>query len=95
MRLVKRILDGDWDPQLARMESLWRNPATPTRAEEADANVKLTQGDRPVLPREAVWEDMGYSPERIVVLRRQFREQAADDLGLAGDGDSEGDDEAA
>jgi len=41
MRAARRIMDGRWDPSLRRLEMLWRNPATPTIAQEADAVVKL------------------------------------------------------
>ncbi|MFI2664870.1 phage portal protein [Micromonospora carbonacea] len=62
MRIVRRIIDGDWDPRLAQMETLWRDPATPTKAQQADAAVKLVQAG--ILPVEAAWEDMGYSAVR-------------------------------
>lgn len=67
MRIVRRILDGDWDPKLAQLETLWRDPATPTRAQQADAAVKLVQAG--VLPVEAAWEDMGYSATRRTKLK--------------------------
>lgn len=67
MRLSRRILDGDWDPRLRQLETLWRDPATPTRAQQADAAVKLVQAG--ILPVEAAWEDMGYSVQRRDKLR--------------------------
>ncbi|WP_329013193.1 phage portal protein [Micromonospora rifamycinica] len=77
MRLVRRIIDGDWDPKLAQMETLWRDPATPTRAQQADAAVKLVQAG--VLPVEAAWEDMGYSAVRRRKLKAmRDAERAAD-----------------
>ena len=88
MRLVRRIMDGKWDPKLAQMETLWRDPATPTRAQQADAAVKLVQAG--ILPVEAAWEDMGYSTVRRTKLRAlRDAEQARDPLndiarGLAG-----------
>jgi hypothetical protein len=78
MRLVRRMVDGDWDPMLKQMETLWRDPATPTRAQAADAAVKLhAEG---ILPTEAVWEDLGYSPQRQAKLRQQFADQRADPI---------------
>lgn len=68
MRLVRRIMDGEWNPELSRMETLWRNPETPTRAQMADAAVKLV-GSEPILPVEAAWEDLGYSATRRKQLR--------------------------
>lgn len=77
MRLVRRITDGHWDPALAQLETLWRDPATPTRAQQADAAVKLVQAG--ILPVEAAWEDMGYSTVRRDKLRAlRDAERAAD-----------------
>lgn len=76
-RLVRRILDGGWDPKLARMETLWRNPETPTRAQLADAVSKLVaQG---LLPIEAAWEELGYSATRRAHLRRLRAAEREDD----------------
>jgi hypothetical protein len=78
MRLVRRLVDGDWDPTLKQLEALWRDPSTPTLAQAADAAVKLhAEG---VLPTEAVWEDLGYSPARQAKLRQQFAEQRQDPI---------------
>jgi hypothetical protein len=76
MRLVRRIADGDWNPDLRLMETIWRDPSTPTRAQAADAAVKLHQAG--ILPTEAVWEDLGYSQVRILKLREQFQAQQDD-----------------
>lgn len=75
-RLVNRFQTGDWDPVYRRIETLWRDPATPTFAQKADAVVKLTQGDRPVIPVEAAWDDLGYSQGRQKRLRQMFDREA-------------------
>lgn len=67
MRLVRRFQAGEWDESLRRMETEWRDPATPTHAQMADAVVKLHQSG--ILPTEATWEELGYSPEKIKHLR--------------------------
>jgi hypothetical protein len=78
MRLVRRFVDGRFDPELASMETLWRDPATPTRAQAADAVVKLhAEG---ILPTEAAREDLGYSATRRAKLRQQDLEQAQDPI---------------
>lgn len=77
MRLVRRIIDGEWNPDLARMETLWRDPETPTRAQNADAVTKLVQAN--ILPVEAAWEDLGYSVTRRRQLRAMLDEQQAAD----------------
>lgn len=75
-RIVKIFKDGsapdDWDS----LESIWRNPATPTKAQEADAAVKLVTAG--ILPIEAAWEEMGYSQTRITQLREMRKAQIAD-----------------
>jgi hypothetical protein len=84
MRIARRIIDGDWSPDLARMETLWRNPETPTRAQLADAVVKLRSAG--LLPVEAAWEELGYSATRREQLRRmRDAELAADPLKAAAD----------
>lgn len=78
MRLTRRIQSGDWDTASTRIETLWRDPATPTKAQQADAVVKLVQVG--VLPREAAWEDLGYSAQRRERLRSQYAQQSTDAL---------------
>lgn len=77
MRLVRRIIDGDWDPALSRMVTHWRNPETPTRAQQADATTKLVQAE--ILPVEAAWEDLGYSVTRQRQLKRMRDAERTDD----------------
>ncbi|RCV53478.1 phage portal protein [Marinitenerispora sediminis] len=66
MRLALRVV-GDDDAAARRMETVWRDPSTPTYAARADAVVKLFQAG--LLPQEAAWEQMGWSPE----YRRHLR----------------------
>ncbi|QIS38630.1 phage portal protein [Clavibacter capsici] len=65
-------------PELRRIETLWTDPATPTKAQKTDAAVKLyTAKDgagRSLIPAEQTREDLGYSPE-------QRARMAAADLG--------------
>jgi hypothetical protein len=77
MALAVRLRDGVWNPDAALLETVWRNPATPTRAQQADAAVKLVQAD--IIPREAAWEDLGYGPARRAKLREQYARQAEQD----------------
>lgn len=82
MRLARRVQTGVWDPRLRRMETLWRNPETPTRAQTADATTKLTGakvGPDSLLPVEAAWEELGYSATR----RRQLRAMRDRELAAA------------
>lgn len=67
MRLVLRFVTGAWDSAARRLETLWRDPSTPTVAQKADAIVKLAtplQGGRALVPIEQGREDLGYTAEQ-------------------------------
>lgn len=65
-RLVKRIQEGDWNPAYKQLETVWRNAATPTVAQAADAAVKLyTTPGRPIVPLRQTRESLGYSQPQI------------------------------
>lgn len=72
MRLAM-LVDGRDPRQANRLETVWRDPATPTYAARADAVTK--QYAAGILPLEAAWEDMGYSVER----RRRLRSMTSQD----------------
>lgn len=72
-RIVLRVRTGEWVPEARRLQTLWRDPATPTRAQQADAAVKLAQAG--ILPREGAWDELRFSPARQERLREQFRRQ--------------------
>lgn len=75
MRLVLRFQEGDWDPAAKRLETIWRDASTPTRAQAADAAVKLlTEG---AITRRQAREDLGYSPGQI--QRMEAEDQAETD----------------
>ena len=73
MRLVLLIRDGSVDPRTRSLETVWRDPATPTYAQVADAVTKLFQAG--LLPKEMAWEKLGYSATQIV--RMSAMEDAA------------------
>lgn len=82
MRLVRLFQTGEYDPALASMETLWRDPATPTRAQTADAAVKLFQAG--VISRRQARRDVGYSSVQISNMERDDIDAAATDpLALA------------
>jgi hypothetical protein len=61
-RLVLRFKTGKWDPAAQGLETVWRDPSTPTVAQKADAAVKMVQTG--ILPIEQAREDLGYSQEQ-------------------------------
>lgn len=67
MRLVLLVRDGKLDPRTRKLETVWRDPATPTYAQKADAVVKLHSSG--ILPTEQAWEDLGYSAVQRARMR--------------------------
>lgn len=60
------------DPQrAAQLETIWRNPATPTLASKADAAVKLFQVG--LIDDEQAWEDIGYTEGQKAGMRERRR----------------------
>ncbi|WKW87228.1 portal protein [Mycobacterium phage Chargerpower] len=85
MRLAWRMAKGgDVPPNMLRMETVWRDPSTPTYAAKADAAVKLYGAGAGVIPRERARIDMGYSIQERTEMRRWDEEEASMGLGLIG-----------
>jgi len=76
-RLVRRLQEGDWDPRARRIEVIWRDPATPTRSQAADAALKLL-AEGAITKRQAR-EDMGYTPGQIRRMEAEDRAEAERD----------------
>lgn len=66
-RLMAIEATGTDAPAAARIETVYRSPSTPTRAQEADATVKLVTArdgrGRSIVPVEQAREDLGYGAE--------------------------------
>jgi hypothetical protein len=85
MRLVLRVRDGVWDPAARSLETLWRDAATPTVAQRADAAVKLhAEG---IVPKRQTREDMGYTQAQIQRMEEEDESAAQDAMQriMAGD----------
>lgn len=76
-QLVRRFQEGDWDPASRRVKTLWRDAATPTRAQAADAALKLVTGQ--IIPRQQAREDLGYTPAQQRRMDAQDAANAAQD----------------
>lgn len=76
MQLVRQIQnDGEYDPAMDMLETVWRDASTPTRAQTADAAVKLhAEG---ILPKRMAREYIGMTPGQIA------RAEAEDELDSA------------
>lgn len=76
MRLTQRVKTGEFNPNARALETVWRNPSTPTVAQKADATVKLhAQG---IIPTEQARIDMGYTQAQRTEMQRMDREAAVD-----------------
>ncbi|AQT28205.1 portal protein [Mycobacterium phage Jabith] len=83
MRIAYRLMKGgEVPPDMLRMETVWRDPSTPTYAALADAAVKLYGNGQGVIPRERARKDMGYSIAERAEMRRWDQEEAAMGIGL-------------
>jgi hypothetical protein len=81
MRKVRLWQTGEDDARLAAMETLWRNPATPTEAQSADAAVKKhAQG---LISRRQALRDMRYTSVQIENIEAELATEAA--AGFAAD----------
>lgn len=80
MRIADRIRSGAWRAELRRLESIWRNAATPTVAQGADAAVKLyTTKPKPIVPLRQTREDLGYNDEQIKLMEAEDAKAEASD----------------
>jgi hypothetical protein len=61
MRVAHKVMNGSVPSDMYRMETVWRDPSTPTYAAKADAAVKLFGNGMGVIPKERARIDMGYS----------------------------------
>jgi hypothetical protein len=61
MRLGKLVLGDDVSTDLQRLETMWRDPSTPTYASKADAVTKLYGAGTGVIPKERARIDLGYT----------------------------------
>lgn len=85
MRLAYRMMKGgEVPPDMQRLETVWRDPSTPTWAAKADAAVKLYGNGMGVIPKEQARVDMGYSITEREQMRQWDEEEAALGLGLMG-----------
>lgn len=70
MRIAMLVMGKPLTLDSFRMETVWRDPSTPTYASKADAASKLYANGQGVIPLEQARIDMGYTPEQ----RRQMEE---------------------
>lgn len=77
LALYERFRTDEWPTAGEPFAVEWRDPSTPTRAEEADAIQKLN-GGTPVLSREGSWDEMNWDDARKDRERAYFAAEAQD-----------------
>jgi hypothetical protein len=78
MRIAVDVMDGVGAGQkLDDLEVDWVDAWIPTPAQAADAAVKLTQGDRPIITVDQARRDLGYSPQQIDDMNAETDRAAA------------------
>lgn len=75
MALSERFRTGEWADKGSSIKVEWIDPATATKAEEADAIQKLNGGTA-VYSREGSWDEMGWDEARKDRERKYFEAQA-------------------
>jgi hypothetical protein len=92
-RLVRRFQEGDWDPRLKQLETVWRDASTPTVAQVADAAVKLyTTQPEPIMPLRQVREKVRMTNAQITLAEQEDEKRRRQDpLGEIARGLSNGD----
>lgn len=73
MRIAMRLYTGSWDKSLRRLETIWRDPSTPTIAQAADAATKTYQAG--IVPLKYARKMMRFTDAQI----RQMEEMDAAD----------------
>lgn len=81
MRLVLRFKSGEWDLRARSLETQWRDPATPTAAQQADAVTKLVSAG--IVPIEMAWDVLGFTAVQQERMRQM--QAGAFDRALGGD----------
>jgi SPP1 Gp6-like portal protein len=79
MRLVRRIQTGEWDPRLKRLETVWRDAASPTVAQSADAALKLYNLPKPIVPLGMTRRKLGFTETEIARMEDEDKVAAEQD----------------
>lgn len=73
IRLALAVETGSEPADAIAMETIWADPESRSESEHVDASIKkLAAG----VPKEQVWEDLGYSPQQIARMKSMLMEEA-------------------
>ncbi|MFF9269085.1 phage portal protein [Streptomyces rochei] len=74
MRLVLLVKNGEVEPEVSALETIWRDASTPTVAQAADAAVKKHQAK--IVPLRQTREDLGYTQVQIARMEEEDEREA-------------------
>lgn len=83
MRIATKVMGKKVPEEYNRLETVWRDPSTPTYAAKADAATKLYANGSGVIPKEQARRDMGYTQTQRENMRgwdQEERKTLIDDL---------------
>lgn len=83
MRLAVLIMDGVIPQEMFRLQSVWRDPSTPTYAAKADGVSKLYSNGQGIIPKRRARQDMGYTDTEIEQMELWDKEDEANMVRLA------------
>lgn len=81
MRIGMLVMGTEISSEAYRMETIWRDPATPTFAAKADAVTKLYGNGQGVIPLERARMDLGYSVEERNQMLEWDKDNPVNQLG--------------
>lgn len=83
MRIAVLIMDGAVPPEMYRLQSVWRDPSTPTYAAKADGVSKLYSNGQGIIPKRRARQDMGYTDTEIEQMELWDKEDQAEMMRLS------------
>lgn len=78
MRIAMKVMGKEVPESYRRLETVWRDPSTPTAAAKADAAAKLYANGQGPVPREQTWIDLGYTATQRDQMRDWVQQETAD-----------------
>lgn len=77
MRIALLVMKKPVPEEYRRLETVWKEPSTPTYAAKADAASKLFANGQGPVPREQTWMDLGYNATQREQMREWMKEDNA------------------
>ena len=78
MRIAKRVMGQSVPEEFRRLETVWRDPSTPTAAAKADAASKLYANGQGPVPKEQTRIDLGYTSTQRDQMREWDKQETED-----------------